>query len=119
MVDGSRNRSWTCPDVQKSQEIVHPHRVPTVHSWRSVMLCPYNSLVIAPVLQWDATRVEFAFIMNHHFFAFVTHNYTVSKQTGTSRVFYSPSLVEPQLKSSIFQKEYNGRKNEKTGMAKI
>jgi hypothetical protein len=119
MVGGNRKQTWTCPDVQKNQGIVHLHRVPIVHSCRSVGLSLYNSLVIAPVLQWDATRIEFAFIMDHNLFAFITHNYTVSKHARKGQAYYSPSLVEPQLKSSIFQKEYNGKKNEKTGMAKM
>ena len=80
MVGGSQKRAWTCPDVRRNQEIVHLHRVPRVRFWWSIALSTYNSLVIAPILEWDATRIEFAFIMDHHLFAFVTHNYTVSKR---------------------------------------
>ena len=119
MVGGNRTQTWTYPDVQKILGIGHLRRSPRVHSWRSVALSPYNSLVIAPILQWDGTRIEFPFIMNHHLLAFVTHDYIISIRREGAKYFDLPSLVEPQLKSSIFQKEYNGRKNEKTGMAKM
>lgn len=34
-----------------------------------------SSLIIIPVLQWDAARIEFAFIVNDQFLALVTNDY--------------------------------------------